>query len=160
MSSVRILLVEDEAPKCTHIKCFLEDLSSELNITIAGSVTSALDALEQEVPDLLILDMSLPTFDVKGRESGGRPQGFGGVEILRNMVMDEICCPTIIITGYDAFPREGGVTVDLAQVSAEWTEEFPQLIKGILHYNSTYDEWKTMLKKALTKSGVLPGGDK
>lgn len=154
MDSIQVLLVEDEAPKCMHIQSFLHALSHNLIVVIAKSVTSALDSLEQEVPDLLILDMSLPTFDVTGSESGGRPQGFGGVEILRYMMMDEINCPTIIITGYDAFPREGGGTVDLEQVSSKWMEEFPQLIKGILHYNSTYDEWKNTLKKVLSAYGI------
>lgn len=74
MNSIHILLVEDEAPKRTHIERFLKSLSSEITITIAQSVNSALDALEKQLPDLLLLDMSLPTFDVGERESGGRPR--------------------------------------------------------------------------------------
>lgn len=154
MNSVHILLVEDEAPKRTHIERFLTGLSSEVTITIAQSVNSALDALEQQVPDLLLLDMSLPTFDVGERESGGRPQGFGGIEVLRYMAMAEINCPTIVITGYEAFLREAGKPVDLSQLRAELEEEFPQCLKGVLHYNSTYDEWKTALGNALAEFGI------
>jgi hypothetical protein len=65
------------------------------------------------------------------------------------MTMTEINCPTIVITGYEAFLREAGKTVDLSQLRAELEEEFPQCLKGVLHYNSTYDEWKTELGKAL-----------
>jgi CheY-like chemotaxis protein len=83
MHSVHILLVEDEAPKSTHIERFLKNLAPNVVISLAKSVNSAFDALEQNVPDLLLLDMSLPTFDIGDRESGGRPQGFGGIEILR-----------------------------------------------------------------------------
>jgi len=149
VNSIHILLVEDEAPKRTHIERFLTSLSSGVTITTAQSVNSALDALENKLPDLLLLDMSLPTFDIGERESGGRPQGFGGIEILRHMTMTEINCPTIVITGYEAFLREAGNPVDLSQLRAEWEKEFPQCLRGVLHYNSTYDEWKTELRKAL-----------
>lgn len=147
MRSVRILLVEDETPKSTHIEHFLKNLAPNVMISLAKSVNSALDALEQNVPDLLLLDMSLPTFDIGDRESGGRPQGFGGIEILRYMTLAEIACPTIVITGYEAFLREAGKTVDLSQIKTELETEFPNLLRGVLHYNSTFDEWKIELMK-------------
>lgn len=154
MNNIHILLVEDEAPKSGHIERFLKNLNSQVNITIAQSYNSALDALEKQLPDLLLLDMSLPTFDVGEHESGGRPQGFGGIEILRYMKMAEINCPTIVITGYEAFLREAGNPVELSQLRTEWVEEFPQCLKGVLHYNSTYDEWKTELGRALAEFGI------
>lgn len=154
MNSIHILLVEDEAPKRTHIEHFLKSLSSGITVTVAQSVTSALDNLEKRLPDLLLLDMSLPTFDVGERESGGRPQGFGGIEVLRHMTMDGTNCPTIVITGYEAFLREAGKPVDLSQLRSELEKEFPKCLKGVLHYNSTYDEWKIELGKALSKFGI------
>ncbi len=160
MNSIHILLVEDEAPKSTHIERFLNSLSSRVTITYAQSVNSAIDALEKQLPDLLLLDMSLPTFDIGEHESGGRPQGFGGLEIMRYMKMAEINCPTIVITGYEAFLREAGNLVELSQLRTEWAEEFPQYIKGVLHYNSTYDEWKTELGRALAEFGINAGTEK
>lgn len=155
MSSVHILLVEDEAPKRIHIECFLKSISSGITITVAQSVNSALDALDEKLPDLMLLDMSLPTFDLGERESGGRPQGFGGIEILRHMMLSEIYCSTIVITGYEAFLREAGKHVDLSQMRTELEKEFPQCLKGVLHYNSTYDEWKAALEKALAELGII-----
>ena len=154
VNSIRILLVEDEAPKCMHIQHFLESLRIGMVITVSKSVNAALDELENELPDMLILDMSLPTFDIGDRESGGRPQGFGGIEVLRHMSMAGMECPTIVITGYEAFQREAGKAIDLSQIRSELAEEFPTMFKGILHYNSTYDEWKTALKKALVDFGI------
>ena len=49
--------------------------------------------------------------------------------------------------------------MELSQLSAELQREFPQLLRGVLHYNSTYDEWKTELKQMLTEVGFLPGGE-
>ena len=147
---LHLLLVEDEAPKRGHIERLVRDVLSNARISTARSVNSALDILENDNVDFLLLDMSLPTFDIGDRESGGRPQGFGGIEVLRYMTMAEITCPTLIITGYEGFKRESGTTVDLVQLRSELDEEFSHLLKGVLHYNSTYDEWKHTLRGALT----------
>lgn len=151
----RILLVEDEAPKRRHIETLLIDLVPTARLFLARSVNSALDVLESEAIELLVLDMSLPTFDVGDRERGGRPQGFGGTEVLRNMEMSEISCATVVITGYEGFVREGGSTVDLAQLRAELMAEFPTILRAVLHYNSTFDEWKTVLRATLAETGLL-----
>ena len=151
-----ILLVEDEAPKRKHIESLIGEIAPACRQSTARSVNSALDILEADRVDLLLLDMSLPTFDVGERESGGRPQGFGGTEILRHMVMAEISCPTVVITGYEGFTREGGSTVDLTQLRAELFEEFPTLVRAVLHYNSTYDEWKTVLAATILNTGLEP----
>ncbi|TPW26490.1 response regulator [Martelella alba] len=151
----KILLVEDEAPKREHIERLLRDLRCSVEIVTARSVNSALDALESAEPDLMLLDMSLPTFDAGDRENGGRPQGFGGAEILRFMQMAGISCPVVILTGYEGFAREGGTTVDLDQLRQEWVHEFEGTLSSVLHYNSTYDEWKITLTATLNKLGLL-----
>lgn len=159
MNGINILLVEDEEPKRKHIERFLSSLGIAMDLSVAASVNTALDELEKEKPSLLLLDMSLPTFEIRERETGGRPQGFGGIEILRHMVLSGIECPTVVITGYEAFIREGGRRVDLSELRAELQEEFPHQLRGVLHYNSTYEEWKTELEAAL-ESIAPPHGEK
>lgn len=149
MFALDILLVEDEAPKQKHIENFVQEIAPEASIRVARSFNSALDALEERVPMLMLLDMSLPTFDIGTQEPGGRPQGFGGTELMRYMAMSEISCNVIVITGYEAFTREAGKTVDLRQLKQELTEEFPRMLMGVLHYNSTYEEWKTELGRCM-----------
>ncbi len=150
--NLRILIVEDEVPKTTQIELFLRGLCIPMDIRSARSVNSALDCLDEEIPDLLLLDMSLPTIDVDitNKESGGRPQGFGGIEVLRYMKFSAISCPTIVVTGYEAFSREGG-DLDITQLRAELEHEFPNILHGVLHYNSTYEAWKSELKMAFER---------
>lgn len=151
MSDKTILLVEDEAPKLRHISNLVKEIEPGVTLLEVRSVNSALDQLESTKVDVLLLDMSLPTFDVGDRESGGRPQGFGGIEVLRHMTMAGIDCPCIVITGYEGFKREDGETVDLIQLKAELESEFPELLRGVLHYNSRYDEWQTVLASLLSE---------
>ncbi|MEI7174227.1 response regulator [Pectobacterium carotovorum] len=147
-----ILLVEDEHPKLIQIYDYLMSLELNFNLDIlkARSVNSALDYIDDKFPDLILLDMSLPTIDVdvNSGEAGGRAQGFGGIEVLRYMLYSDISCHTIVVTGYEAFPREGG-DVDLSELTIELKEEFPNIVHSILHYNSTNELWKLKLKEAI-----------
>lgn len=146
---LKILLVEDETPKITQIELFLRGLCIPMEIKYAKSVNSALDMLDEAIPDLMLLDMSLPTIDISFGESGGRAQGFGGIEVLRYMFFSEIKCPTIVVTGYEAFPRVGG-DVDISELGKELKEEFPDLLLATLHYNSTYETWKNELREVFS----------
>ncbi|OZO04546.1 response regulator [Pseudomonas sp. IB20] len=157
-SEIKILLVEDETPKITQIELLLRSLCIPMCLTYAKSVNTAMDKLDELTPDLILLDMSLPTIDVdiSSGENGGRPQGFGGVEVLRYMVLSGIKCPTIVITGYEAFPREGG-DLDISQLSLELKSEFPDMLKTVLHYNSTYETWKIELRAAFAEFKIESG---
>ena len=152
---INVLIVEDEAPKLAHIKAFILQVLSSVAIRVARSVNSALDEIDDGLPDLLLLDMSLPTFDIDKNEAGGRPRGFGGKEIMRHMMLSGVKCPVIVITGYEAFPRDAGKPIELAQIKDELDLEFPNMLVGMLHYNSTYEEWKYELRNSISKQGLL-----
>lgn len=151
MTEPRYLLVEDESPKIRHITKFLEKLEPSVSILVAKSVSSALDKIEEVHVDLIVLDMSLPTFDVGHGEAGGRPQGTGGIEILRNLKFLGLKTPVVVLTGYEAFQGDKGGAVELSEIKAELLNEFRENLLGVLHYNSTLDEWKIELKSVLTE---------
>ncbi len=153
-NSFTILIVEDEAPKRAHIEKFILEVVPSAEIRFSRSVNSALDAIDDALPHLMLLDMSLPTFDVCKDEAGGRPQGFGGKEIMRHMKLSGVSCPVIVITGYEAFHREAGKPVELIQIRQELAEEFPGMLVGMLHYNSTYEEWRHELRENLNRRGI------
>ena len=104
---IHVLLVEDEDPKLRHLRDRLSYELPEAIIDICRSVNSATDYLERSTPDIVILDMSLPTFDVTQTEGGGRPQGFGGVEVLRHIAFNDLACKVIVITGYRGVSERG-----------------------------------------------------
>lgn len=115
---------------------------------------SALAAFEDGGFDLVILDMSLPTFDVGGNESGGRPQGFGGTDLMRELDLSDLTVPVIVLTGYEAFTKSGG-EMGLTAMSQELDEEFPDFFRGILHFNSAYGDWQIRLAALLDQIGIL-----
>tara|TARA_R110002110_G_scaffold90966_3_gene236343 strand:+ start:651 stop:1130 length:480 start_codon:yes stop_codon:yes gene_type:complete len=151
LTGIHALLVEDEGPKLAHIRRFMRESFSNVSVSDARSVSTALDAIEEEPFNFLLLDMSLPTFDVGQGEHGGRPQGFGGIEILRHIAMADLALPTIVLTGYEAFPDEAGTLIDLDTLRQRMKEEFPETVIAVVHFNSSLDDWKVSLRPVIER---------
>lgn len=149
MLSASALLVEDESPKLAHIRSFMHDNFSNVKVIDALSVSSAIEAIDNQEFDLLLLDMSLPTFDVGQGETGGRPQGFGGIEILRYIDMSGLELQTIVLTGYEAFPDETGEIIDLDTLRSRLVKEFSSTVKDVVHFSSSLEGWKKTLREAV-----------
>ncbi len=95
--------------------------------------------------------MSLPTFDISEDEHGGRPQGFGGVEVMRDMVNYEIITPVIVVTAYEYFSADSdedlshGKESTLIELRNELDEEFPGIFIELIKYDTFTDEWQAQL---------------
>src|SRR4051812_37317407 len=97
---MRVLLVEDDEFKAADISKVLAETFEPEVVVRANSVTSALRAIAGCEYLLIILDMSLPTFDLFGPGGGGSPQGQGGLEVLRLASRLESKAQFVIITQY------------------------------------------------------------
>lgn len=144
-----VLLVEDEAPKRRHISEHILTTFNRTQLDVAGSVTAAISKLEVSRYDLVLLDMTLPTFDQDEHEPGGRPQGFGGIEVIRYVSMADVFVPIIVLTGYEVFPGEAGTQMSIEQLSSMLGKEFGEGIIQVIHYSSAVDEWKKKLNSAI-----------
>lgn len=149
LKNLQILIVEDEAPKRHHIVAAIKSLDDSVQTTEAAAVADALSLLKNTSYDLVILDMSLPTFTVDEIESGGRPQAFGGLEILQTMTLEGTDIPVIVITGFEAFERSGE-TIELNKLRIELEKEYSGILHAVIHFNSVLDEWKLELEKHLS----------
>jgi CheY-like chemotaxis protein len=141
---VRVLLIEDEVPKQEHILSALKELRPLARVRVARSLKSAIEEIVSDRPNLVLLDMSLPTFDIGPKESGGRPQNFGGVEVLRYMELYDLHFPTVVITAYEAFSK-GGKPVDHDSLHNQLLQDHPSSYKGLIYYNSLFSEWRREL---------------
>ena len=150
MLTANALLVEDESPKLAHIRRYMRESFSYVSVVSALSVSSAIDAIDESEFDFLLLDMSLPTFDVGQGETGGRPQGFGGIEILRYIAMSGLKLETIVLTGYEAFPDETGRIIDLETLRTRLVTEFPGAVQNVIHFSSSLEGWKLSLREAVS----------
>ena len=68
----RLLLVEDDEPKLNQLLSFLETQFPQFQISVARSLNAACRLIDSIGFALILLDMSLPTFD------GGKTVGASG----------------------------------------------------------------------------------
>lgn len=154
---MKVLIAEDEVQKLAHIRDFVEGLFSPVEVIVAKSVRSAIASIEKDGPDVLLLDMSLPTFDIGIAEPGGRPQGFGGIEVLRYADFLGIALHAFVITAYEGF-EEGTKAVDLSELELKLRAEHGENFKGIVYYSGLGGDWERSLEMLIRATG-LSGDD-
>ncbi len=138
---MKVLLVEDEDPKRDAVVAMLTAEFVGVEVQMARSVRSAIAEIRASQPGLLLLDMSLPTFDIAPGEPGGRPQSFGGIEVLRFLDSADINLPAIVITAYEAFPKANGNPIGFEVLAGELRRDYPALFKGLIHFDPILGEW-------------------
>lgn len=141
---MRVLLVEDDQFKRKNIEELIESSFDSYQITHAASVSSAMRAVRDEDYDFVLLDMSLPSFDIGPTETGGRPRGFGGMDILRYLDSKEVPTTVIVVTQFERF-GEGESERDLDALTGELSENFPELVRGVVYFDTSGSAWRKQL---------------
>jgi CheY-like chemotaxis protein len=154
---MNILIVEDDENKRDEIKKFISTSYPKASLLIAGSYHSAIERIERDHLDLLVLDMTIPTFDLSAEESGGSTRHFGGRDILRLMVRKGMHIPVVVVTQLDNF-GESGSPVSLIQLIKDLGCDYKKIYLGTVYYNPAQAKWKTELAEyinKINKKGVL-----
>ncbi len=149
-----VLVVEDDPYKMRSILNFLKQEYPSVEIAEARSVKGGRKRLREQKYELVLLDMSLPTFDLDGVGGGGRPQTFGGSELLKEMLRLRIFTPVVVLTQYTSF-GDGEVVRTLDDLSKDLASAHANLLATI-YYNPTTDGWKAELLALLQKIILSP----
>ena len=147
----RILIVEDDEPKLQQLQAFLSDFCEAYDLVIAKSLNTACKRIDEGEFSLILLDMSLPTFD-GGKTTGasGRQRTLGGKDLLRYLWELEIPTPVYVITGFKDFPGDRG-TVQLPELDNDLRDEFPENYRGHVYFTHSNDGWKGQIREVLGK---------
>lgn len=136
----KVLVVEDDDSKANEIIGFVKSINNNVNISRKESLNSALVDIVKNIYDLIILDMSLPTFD-KNETENFKP--FGGLMFLSEVKRKRYTFPVVIVTQYAAF-GEGSNEKSIEQLDAKCKKEYPNYKEIIYFLDGT---WKEKLKK-------------
>lgn len=142
----RILLVEDYEEKANNIIAFLEIEFPDLEVERCTAYNSAQETIFENPNkfDLILLDMSMTTYDLNTDASGGKPEPTAGRDLLEGMYLREITTPVIVVTMYNVFGRK-----ELSAFHEELLESYPQNYKSYVFYSSQRSDWKNDLKKKI-----------
>ena len=146
---MRLLIVEDDSNKYKQVVEFIQASFSNAEITSKRSYQSGLrEILKSEAYDLIILDMSLPTYDITPKEQGGPFLTYAGEEILDEMKRKGNKGRILIVTQYETF-GEGKDSTTLEQLKARLRDKFPQNYCGTIYYNAAETNWKNSLSNVI-----------
>jgi len=143
-----VLIVEDDENKRLQLVQFITELLPQSDIQIAKSFHSGLQLIIDENHDLILLDMTMPTYDIGQYEDGGRPQHYAGREILRQMARRQILTPVLVITQFDVF-GEGADAMTRDQLDKQLRINYPQTYIGTVYYNAAMGGWKHALQQKI-----------
>lgn len=153
MMTLKILIVEDIETKRLSIQQLISALVPSAEFHFAASVKSAINILDSQFFSLVLLDMSLPTFDLGRSEGGGTPRPKGGMELFAHLDGSGVEVPVIVVSAYGTL-EEKGAMVSLDEISERLKRDFPNLFVGSVLYDSVYTVWAEELTALVLK--ILP----
>ncbi len=143
---MNILIVEDNTKKLNCIKEFFYKYCPGCVIDETYSFSGGRKKVFEQEWDLVILDMSLPTYDITPSESGGDKKPIAGIGIIKRMKNRGLYYPTIIITQFETFDDE---KISLETLNQELEENYSDIWKGTVYYGD--DDWEIKLTDLLNK---------
>ncbi len=135
---MEVLIIDDSDFKVTDLESYLKQRFEALRVVAKRSYQSGLKEVLSNGYDLVMLDMSMPTFDTSFQERGHRFRNFAGKEILIEMERKAINAKTIIVTQFDTFP-DG---TELSTLHLEMKRRFQRNYIGSVFYDASVSEWK------------------
>ncbi|MBD3583600.1 response regulator [Flavobacterium selenitireducens] len=145
----KILIVEDNQKKLEKLKTFLEGDFPNIIIEERTSYNSASKeiVLNFDKYDLILLDMSMQTYDISDDESGGEPEPLAGKNILKQIYLRNIPTKVIVVTMYENYV-DGTRIKELDQ---ELSNDFGENYCGYIFFSHSNKEWSIKLKELMLK---------
>lgn len=144
---MKILIIEDDENKLKQISTFIKEFSKYIELTESRSYHSGIKEVLKNTFDLIILDMTMPTFDISPSEVGGRPRVYAGIDILSQMKKKLISIPVVVVTQFETF-GESGNKISLDELDNQLRSEYNNYLSAI-YYNASSDNWKNELTQFL-----------
>ena len=145
---MNILVIEDNQLKRDKLCDFLS-ANFSVELTEAASYNSGLKALLDRDFDLLVLDMSMPTFDRTAATNGGRFRDLGGKEIAIRLKKQGRLIPFVVVTGYSDF------SVNAENLSISQIDEILKTLgddyKGCVFFDAVESVWKEQLMEIIRR---------
>jgi len=146
---MKILFIEDHPYKLNQVLSFLKDHFSEAVVEVRNSYNSGLKelVLHNTEYDLLLLDISMPNYDISSEESGGEFIPLAGKLILKEMYLREIPTKAIVVTMHGNF--EDGTK--LSELDENLRNEFSDNYVGHVYFTVVNSDWKSQLSSLIKK---------
>lgn len=148
---MKILLADDDMNKRERIIQFISLQKRNIKIDETKSYQSTLKSIFDNLYDLIILDMTMPTFDITIEENGGRVKVFAGKEIMRKMIKRNKQIPVIIMTQFESF---GDDNIKFNELENELKSSYKKVFKEMIYYHNGMSGWQEKLEKHINNMEI------
>lgn len=147
---MNILIVEDDSYKYSKIAALLGEHYPSAKLLHKDSVRGAVLHIRESTPNLLILDMSLPSHSLVAGEGSPVSMPAGGIEILMELKMlYKTDIPIIVVTQYPDVEIEDEY-YSIADSKHVIAELYGIKSIAVIHYDNDSFEWIDKFKDSLT----------
>lgn len=138
----KILLVEDLPQKADDIRKEISSNFPKIPIEERSSYHSAIEEIFKHYNDyfIILLDITMSTFDVNIEENGGVPETLAGKRILEGMYLRDIPTKVKIVTMFESFDGKS-----INQLDKELREDNPDCYEGFIFFSFKKSDWKKQL---------------
>lgn len=139
---MNILIVEDEIEKANSVIRFIEQAFPTYKLTLKESFNSAFREIKVNYQqyDLILLDMTMTTFDKSTDEDGGTPQILAGCNILESMKLRRILTPVVVVSMYESFDGK-----KMNELHNELLVKYPLNYNGHVKFAYNKRDWQIEL---------------
>ncbi|MGC7840633.1 hypothetical protein ACPZMI_19455 [Pseudomonas wayambapalatensis] len=141
-------IIEDDELKASRILDFLKSQHPDYTFKVSGSYQSGLKSMEEETPDFVILDMTLPNFDYAPDQRDRRMRPLGGYDLMRKLKRKSYSTKVIIVTQLPSFD-EDKKKLSFEEVAERCRHEFPDTFVTGIYFDQSDISWQRELISAI-----------
>lgn len=144
---MNILFIEDHPIKQAQINKYIKEAFVDSTIELRNSYISGLKELKKNYNyyDVLLLDISMPNYDISSEDSGGDWMPLAGKKIFKEMYLRDIPTKTIVVTMHGSFDDGTKIT----ELDSSFRSEFSDNYIGYVFYSQINEDWKDKLYQLL-----------
>lgn len=143
---MNLLVVEDDTFKYSKIEYVIKKTIKPLTLKRYDNVHCTIRYLETNIPDKIILDMSLPSHKAKVREGSPLPMPTGGIEIILELnSLNHFSIPIFILTQYHEIEIEN-TFFSIKDSECELMSLYDMESLKVVYYESESFSWESDLE--------------
>lgn len=147
---MRALLVEDDEFKAASVRSVVKNMRPNTEFTTANSVHSAVSNLQIEEFDLIMLDMALPSHQLRPGSGPTSSLLSGGLEVIMELSYLNRLDPVIILTQFPELEVEGEL-IALKKAKEVLRKNYNANVIAVIHYRHEQQEWQDSLVQEMNR---------
>lgn len=145
---MNLLLVEDDEFKKNAIMNVIAELNLSINVSVEKSVQAAIENITNNVYDLILLDMALPSHNIVQGKGASASMPSGGMEVVMELSYYERSDNVIILTQYSEIELDN-ILFSLDDAHKKVRKDYNVSLISVIRFKRERNEWRQALAEGV-----------